>query len=554
MRTFGTLLRQFRVAAALSQEALAERCRISPDTIAALERGRRLAPRLSTVRAIADALQLAPADRVLFAEAAGNAGDSASEDEGSPAEDTAIGAGPVTRRPAGTNKQRPGGRLPTPLTPLFGRQAESDAVAHALASQRLVTLVGPGGVGKTRLALLLANNVLDNFAGGTWWIELGSVGDPEKVPEAVLSALGASEQPGASIGEQALASLTEEPVLFVFDNCEHVLEATASLVSELLAHASLTVLATSREPLGIPGEIRWPVPALAVPDRGAPVAELVDIDSVQLFVERATRAYPLFVLTDANAGAAARICRRLEGIPLAIELAAARANVQALGELAAELEERIPLTAATARGVPARQSTLLACVDWSYRLLDEEERTALRCLAGFPGSFSSQAFSAVMRRVASSSPRAAEPTLSQLTAKSLVFADPQRGRYRALETIRVFAADRADEASELEAVYDAHAEWVSVWLAELGATNASDDVLHEIETEYANIRAALVRSIERRSPHAAAIVADLGVAWHQQNRFHDARASSAMAPSPLPPRPTVPAGRVPSARSARLAS
>ena len=305
------------------------------------------------------------------------------------------------------------------------------------------------------LALLVANQLVQKFAGGTWWVELGSVGDPEKVPEAVLRALGVSEQPGGSIREQALASLTEEPVLLVFDNCEHVLEAAASLVAELLADVSLTVMATSREPLGIPGEVRWPVPALAVPGRGAALAELADIDSVQLFVERATRAYPRFVLTNANAEAAARICRRLEGIPLAIELAAARGNVRAIAELAAELEERVPLTAATARGVPARQSTLLACVDWSYRLLDDEERKALRCLAGFPGSFSADAFSSVMRRVSSSSRRPAAVTLSQLTEKSLLFVDPAAGSLPALETIRVFASDRAYEASELDAIFDA---------------------------------------------------------------------------------------------------
>ncbi len=522
MRTFGTLLRHFRVAAALSQEALAERCRMSPDTIAALERGRRLAPRLSTVRLIADALQLAPADRVLLAEAAGGASVNPEDDVAADVGGTRTG--PVSGRPRQAEKGSRWARLPAPLTPLFGRQAEGDAVARALASERLVTLVGPGGVGKTRLALLVANQLVQKFAGGTWWVELGSVGDPEKVPEAVLRALGVSEQPGGSIREQALASLTEEPVLLVFDNCEHVLEAAASLVAELLAHVSLTVMATSREPLGIPGEVRWPVPALAVPGRGAALAELADIDSVQLFVERATRAYPRFVLTNANAEAAARICRRLEGIPLAIELAAARANVRAIAELAAELEERVPLTAATARGVPARQSTLLACVDWSYRLLDDEERKALRCLAGFPGSFSADAFSSVMRRVSSSSRRPAAVTLSQLTEKSLLFVDPELGRYLALETIRVFASDRAYEASELDAIFDAHAEWLAAWLAELGAADASDEVLDRVETEYPNIRAALVRSIERRSPLAAAIVAGLGVAWHQQNRFHDARA------------------------------
>lgn len=525
MTTFGTLLRQFRVGAALSQEALAERCRISPGTIAALERGRRQAPRLSTVSLIADALQLPPSDRALLAGAARGTGPPVTAERVAEAGEIAAAGQRATGRPGQRDKDRLRGRMPVPLTPLFGRHAESGRVAQALASERLVTLVGPGGVGKTRLALLVANQSLDKFAGGTWWVELGSLDDGEGVPEALLRSLGAGEQPNVSVREQVLAALPDDPVLFVFDNCEHVLDAVANLVAELLAHLPLTVLATSREPLGVPGEVRWPVPALAVPARGATIdaEQLAEVHSIQLFVERATRAYPGFGLTDANAEAAARICRRLEGIPLAIELAAARAHAQSLSQLADELEERVPLTASAARGVPARHSTLLACVDWSYRLLDDQESAAFRCLAGFPGSFSADAFLAVASRTASPGPYPSATVLSRLVEKSLVSADPQAGRYRALETIRVFAADRADEQSELEAIHDAHAGWFSAWLSTLGAANATDDVLDQVETEYANIRAALGWSIEGRSSRAAAMVADLGVAWHQQNRFHDAR-------------------------------
>ena len=322
--SFGELLRRLRVAASLTQEALAERARLSTDAVAALEQGRRRAPRLSTVRLIADALQLAPSNLALLTEAAKGGTVSVAEDDNLVSLDDG-GGGVVAAHPVFGASKRRGGRLPVPLTPLVGRQAESEAVAEALTSERLVALIGPGGVGKTRLALAVATLTRHKFGGRTWWVELGPVEDPDKVPDALLRSLGASEQPNVPIGEQAMAALPEEPVLLVFDNCEHVLEAVANLVAELLAHLTITVLATSRETLGIPGEVRWPVPALAVPAQGTPVDELVEIDSVQLLTERAARAHPQFALTEANAEAAVRICRRLEGIPLAIELAAARA-------------------------------------------------------------------------------------------------------------------------------------------------------------------------------------------------------------------------------------
>jgi predicted ATPase/transcriptional regulator with XRE-family HTH domain len=521
--SFGDLLRRFRVAASLTQEALAERCRISPATVAALEQGRRTAPRLSTVRLIATALDLSAADVERLARAASD-GSAAAVAPGHSAA-AAPGDGATAVSQAGRRAARPQGQaLPVPITPLFGRHAEASAVTQVLCSERLVTLVGPGGVGKTRLALAVASGTLDKFAGGTWWIELGPVRDPDSVPDAVLRSLGATEQPAVPISEQLLAAMPGDRVLLVIDNCEHVLDAAAALVGQLLAHPSVTVLATSREPLAVPGETRWPVLALAVPAQNAQVsaAALIDVDSVALFAERAARASPQFVLSDADCGAIARICRRLDGLPLALELAAARIGGLSPQELATELDERIPLAAGAARGVPGRHSTLWSSIDWSYRLLSAAEQAAFRCLACFDGSFGSKAFGAVTGHDTGAGSRAGTGILPRLIEKSLVLADAQPGRYRVLETIRAFAAQQAAEAGELTAIHGAHADYYASWLASLHATDPTDDVLDLIDAEYPNLRAAIVWSIETRSPRAAAIVADMGVAWHQRGRFHDA--------------------------------
>jgi predicted ATPase/transcriptional regulator with XRE-family HTH domain len=510
--SFGELLRQFRVAASLTQEALAGRCRISPATIAAIEQGRRKAPRLSTVRLIAEALDLSTADRAILARSA-SAG-------------SARHGGWADRRAGSGETGRTRGRLPAPITPLFGRHAETDAVVHELASERLVTLVGPGGVGKTRLAVEVASVTLDKFADGTFWIDLGLAQDLDGVQEAVLAALGAAEQPGLGVREQLLAALPAGPALLVFDNCEHLLDDAAALIAELLAHPLVTIVATSREPLAIPGEIRWQVPALAIPPAapGQSAEDLATISSVQLFTDRASRADPRYLMTDADAAAVARVCRRLDGLPLAIELAAARMGSLRAGQLADELDEQIPLAAPTARGVPERHTTLWACVAWSYRLLTPHEQVAFRHLAAFAGSFTGQAFTAVTSRTVAAGTSPPDEALYRLTDKSLVSAEPDTGRYRVLDTIRAFAADEAQGASQLTAIRDAHADYYASWVTGLDAAEASDEVLDLIDADYPQLRAAMAWSIEARSPRAAAIAAGLGNAWQERAHFHDARA------------------------------
>ena len=525
---FDDLLRRFRIKASLTQEALAERCRISPATIAALEQARRTAPRLSTVRLIAGALELPPADVALLARAASGHGGAAGRPPDAVARGAAAHRGADGNRDADGNRgavareaSRP--RLPVPLTPLFGRHAETGAVTQVLATERLVTLVGPGGVGKTRLALKVASQVQDKFAGGTWWIELGPVRDPDDVPGAALRALGASEQPAVPIREQIQAAVPSDRMLLVIDNCEHVLDAVAALIAELLIQPSVTVLATSREPLAIPGEIRWPVPALDIPARDAPVTagSLLGIDSVALFVERATRARRHFEPGDDDYAAIVRICRRLDGLPLALELAAAQIGNRSARQLADELDARIPLAAIAARGVPGRHSTLQASIDWSYQLLSPVEQAGFRCLACFDGSFGSEAFLAVTARAAGTGRRTGTGVLPGLIEKSLVVADTRAGRYRVLETIRAFAAARAAEAGELDAIRDAHAEHYASWLSGLHTADPSDETLDRIDAEYPNLRAALVWSIESRSLRAGTIIVAMSVVWHQRGRFHD---------------------------------
>ena len=485
---------------------------MSPDTIAALEQGRRRAPRLSTVTEIADALGLGPGDRAALANAAAGIEPPV----------------PDPGQPAPAPPRRP---LPASLTPLIGRHAEVERIAQELRAERLITLVGPGGVGKTRLALQVASETTDKFEGGTWWTELGSVTDPAAVPGAVLTAVGGSEQPGRPLSDQIVTTLPDQSLLLVIDNCEQVIDATAGMINDLLRTHSISILATSREPLGIPGEIVWPVPSLSVPldDNVTGLDSLAGIESVELFLERASRADPTFRLTEANAAAVANVCRRLDGIPLAIELTAVRVRVIGPLELAEELESRFSLAAATARGVPDRQTTVGASIEWSYQLLSDQERAVLDCLVGFAGTFTPAAGVAVVAlMVPGSDAPVIDSILARLVAKSLVSLSDSLGRgdegtrYRLLDSVRSYLLERASADGTLHDRRDAHADYYLSWLSSVDTIDPTDAAIDRMGLEYPNIRAAIDWSIAGTSSRGAELVAAFGVAWYLLSLFSDA--------------------------------
>jgi predicted ATPase/class 3 adenylate cyclase len=342
--------------------------------------------------------------------------------------------------------------LPLQLTRFVGREQELDELRSTLRSARLVTLTGTGGSGKTRLALQVAADLLEAHPDGTWFVELAGTAEPALVPRMVSSTIGIREQQGRLLLDTLVHHLATQATLLVLDNCEHLLEACAALADRLLRScARLTILATSREPLEITGEAVCRVPPLAVPAAAlAPGAEAVAaFEAVQLFVDRAVAAEPRFSLTDANAAAVAAICRRLAGIPLALELAAARLQALTVEQLRDRLEDRFRLLTGGSRTALPRQRTLRATVDWSHDLLTEPEQILLRRLTVFAGGFSLDAAEQVYsdRQVA---PEDVLDLLTRLVDRSLVLLETGHasGRYRLLETIREYALEKLGAAGE----------------------------------------------------------------------------------------------------------
>ena len=389
--------------------------------------------------------------------------------------------------------------LPIQLTSFIGRAREIAEVKRLLGAARLVTLTGSGGAGKTRLALQTAADVLDDYPDGVWLSEFAPVADSALVPETVAAALNVPEQPGRKMTATLVDNLRSKTLLLVLDNCEHLLPACADLAVALLrACPQVRILATSREGLGVPGEILWRVPSLSLPedvDHLRPRDGLLLYEAVRLFVDRAMAVAPGFAITQENALAVAQVCRRLDGIPLAIELAAARAKVLAVEQIAARLDDRLRLLTGSSRVVAPRHQTLRAAIDWSYYLLSEKERALLRRLAAFAGGWTLEAAESVC---AGGSVEASSilDLLASLADKSLVFVEMQRGeaRYRFLETVRQYAQDRLLEASEGAEIRTRHREWC-LRLAqradpELRGPNQSV-WLDRLETEHDNMRAAL---------------------------------------------------------------
>ncbi|MGH8994414.1 MAG: ATP-binding protein, partial [Acidimicrobiia bacterium] len=354
--------------------------------------------------------------------------------------------------------------LPVHLTTFIGRDAELDELSALVARHRLVTLTGPGGCGKTRLAARAAAEVVAVHADGIWWVELAALSDPALVTDAVLGVLSVPDGLGRSALQRLTAHLATCRVLLVLDNCEHVLDACAT-VSEAVLRAcpGVRLVATSREALGVPSEVTWPVPPLTLPAAEAgplPLDSLDSYDAVRLFVDRAIRARPNFTVTNETAPVIAEICTRLDGIPLAIELAAARVRLLSPQEIQAGLQDRFRLLTGGARGALPRQQTLEASVAWSHEQLSDDERVLFRRLAVFAGGFTLDAAEAVCAPGGEGPDRLAVlDLLDGLVAKSLVMVDDGAGpetRYRMLETIRQFAALALSRAQETAALRDAH--------------------------------------------------------------------------------------------------
>jgi non-specific serine/threonine protein kinase len=397
--------------------------------------------------------------------------------------------------------------LPAGATAFVGRAREVAEVKRLLAAQRMVTLTGPGGCGKTRLAVRVAADLLPAYADGAWFVDLAGLADPALVPQAAATAMGLREEAGRPPAETLAAHAASRELLLVLDNCEHLAAACAALAGSLLAAAPrCRVLATSREALGVAGEARWLTPPLSAPPAGdAPAAgpeQALQFESVRLFVERAKAAQASFALTDRNAEAVAGICRELEGIPLAVELAAARVSVLPVAQILVRLKDRFRLLTGGSRDASARQQTLRAAVDWSYDLLSPEERALFNRLSVFAGGLSLEAAEAVCAGEGIDELQVLD-LLAHLADKSLVVPEEGAGgaaRYRLLETLRQYGRERLAACGEEAAVRERHgAYYLSLAeSAEAGMTGPEEAVwLPRLAESHDNFRAALRQAVER---------------------------------------------------------
>jgi predicted ATPase len=410
--------------------------------------------------------------------------------------------GAAAAHPPGTTGGRatapapePGGILPVYLSTFVGREAETAEVAGLLSAARLLTLTGPGGSGKTRLAVHVAAALAEDGSVAVWFVDLAPLADPALVPGAVLAALGLREAPGRAPADAIAAHLRGRAALLLLDNCEHLIEACARVAEALLgACRGLRVLATSREPLGVPGETVWRVPPLPTPPAGAPEgpADVGGYAAVRLFAERARAAQPSFVLSGANAPAVAEICRWLDGMPLALELAAARVPALPVEEVATRLGDLFRLLGRGARTALPRHQTLRALVDWSHDLLDQPERAVFARLSVFAGSFGLEA---AERVVAGGGVDGGEvlDLVARLIDKSLVLP-VEGGRYRLLQLLRQYGQERLQERGEADAVRAHHAAYYLDLAERLHAELERRDaatVLARVDLELDNLRAGL---------------------------------------------------------------
>jgi non-specific serine/threonine protein kinase len=472
--TFGALLRHLRIAAGLSQEALAERARISAKAVGSLEVGARRAPYRETVEQLSIALNATPEERSQL---------------------TALAEAARTRKPPVkvTSETVPSENLPSPPTRLIGRAKEVAAAAALLGSHRLVTLVGPGGVGKTRAAIEVAREQRLRFPDGEWFVDLAALSGSSAVTPTVAAVLGASPAQTPTL-ESVAEFLHERRALLILDNCEHMLDPVAQLSRAVLKRGGESrILATSREPLRTDGEAVFEIPSLDCPPQDAPLTPDVAMgySAVELFCERAASRDAGFALGDDDCSVVARIVRRLDGIPLAIELAAARVRALGLTTVESRLNHRFELLSGGDRAAPSRQQTMHALIAWSYDLLAPCEQLLLRRVSVFAGGWSLEA----AESVCGDEELAVLPSLASLVEKSLVVRDVRVGtaRYTLLESTRDFARE-AMGTCDAASLGLRHARWIAELLRK---TEERIDIegpntrLAPLFADLENIRAAL---------------------------------------------------------------
>ena len=409
--------------------------------------------------------------------------------------------------------------LPAQLTNFIGRQTEMCELRDLFLGDRLTTLTGAGGAGKTRLAIEVASQVNDEFSDGVWYVDLAPISNPALVSVTVARTLGLPDQPGRSTMDLLVGFFGTKTVLLVLDNCEHLLDESGAIVVELLAACPrLTIVATSREPLGVPGELSWRVPSLPLAD-----------EAVELFADRACRARPEFVVSQDNRALVEEICVRLDGMPLAIELAAARVRALSLRQIVDSLHDRFRLLTGGARTAVRRQQTLRASVDWSHALLTEPERVLFRRLAAFADGFDLEAAQAIGASGEAESYQLMDQ-LSLLVDKSLVVAfetdtDNDFGmRYRLLETVRQYVQEKLGESGEAAQVRSRHRDYYAARATELESRGPTglEQLLHWADVELENLRTAFAWSLENADHETALrLVSSLHPFWMARSRWRE---------------------------------